>query len=220
MRPLITNNSSHLSMWGYKLQIIFWFCFKFFDQTSLTYSSNLWNIFLCSGDIENIHGIFNPPWCKYFKYHRLLFTFIAILPSYWVKKCICFDTYLWKCLIVFPLSSSLHAIVHLSCKREDTSLLTFKISVSYRLPWVLKKVEPTNARLDFKCFNNNHRNFFIYVFNNHFNRRKHFVCFVLRIYYCTLLIKVLMHVCSSIIMIGNGMLRMNIMSERRTLCCR
>ena len=61
VRPLITNNSSHLSMWGYKIQIIFWFCFKFFDQTSSTYSSNLWNIFLCSGVTENIHGIFNPP---------------------------------------------------------------------------------------------------------------------------------------------------------------
>ena len=60
----------------------------------------------------------------------------------------------------------------------------------FRLPRVLKKVEPTNARLDFKCFYYNQQNFFIYVFNNYFNRRKHFVCFVLCIYHCMLLIKV------------------------------
>ena len=40
----------HLSMWGYKLQIIFWFCFHFFDETSLTYSSNVFSIFSCSYD--------------------------------------------------------------------------------------------------------------------------------------------------------------------------
>ena len=71
------------------------------------------------------------------------------------------------------------------------------MSSKFRLPRVLKKVEHTNARLDFKCFFNNQRNFFIYVFNNHFNWRKHFVCFVSCVYHCTCLSKVC--VCSSII---------------------
>ena len=56
----------------------------------------------------------------------------------------------------------------------------------FRLPRVLKKVEPGNVRWDFKCFYNN---LVTYVFNNDFNRWKYFVCFVLCIYHCTELIK-------------------------------
>ena len=65
----------------------------------------------------------------------------------------------------------------------------------FRLPRVLKKVQPTKARLDLKCFCNNQR-FFTCVFTNHCKRRNHFLCFVSCIYHCILLIKVC--VCSSI----------------------
>ena len=45
----------------HKLQIIFKFCFHFFDQRSLTYSANLCRIYSCSDDLcENTQGIPTP----------------------------------------------------------------------------------------------------------------------------------------------------------------
>ena len=61
----------------------------------------------------------------------------------------------------------------------------------FRLPRVLKEVEPTSARFDSKCFYNNPWNFF---FNNYFNGRKHFLCFVSCIYHWMLSIKVCVYV--------------------------
>ena len=98
---------------------------------------------------------------------------------------------------------------------------------NFRFPRSLQKVEPTNAWLDFNCFCNNQRNFFIYIFNNLFNRRKHFEYFVSCIYHCTLLISVALFLFKEIqtcldsnVMIWNGMLWTKIMSKRRTLCYR
>ena len=93
---------------------------------------------------------------------------------------------------VFYLCTQLQ-ICHL---REKTVRLHYCHSkfLQVILPRSLKKVEPTSARLDLKCFYNNQRNFFIYVSSNRFNRRMHLVCFSLGIYHCTLLIKVCVYV--------------------------
>ena len=101
-----------------------------------------------------MQGISNPPGCKSFEYHRLPFTFISTLPMYLMKKYICFDTYLEIYQTVFPFLS-LHATAYLSSARGDgsSSLLAFKISLIFLIfPKALKKLKPTNPRLDFKFY--------------------------------------------------------------------
>ena len=156
------------------------------------------------------------------------FTFISTLPPYLMKTCICFDTFLGTYPTVFPFLS-LHTITYLSCTREDgsSSLLVFKISPS--LGQYLKKVEPTNARLNFKCFYDNRRissstfsinisinGSILYVLFRSFITARCWLKFVcIQFYHYSKWFKRL----DSNIMIPTEILRMNIMSKWRTLCC-
>ena len=88
----------------------------------------------------------------------------------------------------------------------------------FRLPRGLQKVEPTNTRLHFKWLYNNQRNFFICIFNNHFNRRKHFVCFVSYTYHCTLLISVVLFLFKEIQTCLDSMSWFETQCFERTLC--
>ena len=140
-----------------------------------------------------MQGISNYPCRKAFEYHRLSFAFIFTLPQYLMKICICFDTYLGTCPTVFPILS-LQAVACLSCTRVDdsSSLLAFLISPSLGCQ-SLEKSGTHERKIGF-FFCNNQQKFFIDVSYNHFNRPKHFVCFVSCIYHCMLLIKVCVYV--------------------------
>ena len=110
-----------------------------------------------------------------------------------MKKFISFDTYLGLQPKVVQFLS-LRAIAYLSCKHVQEKTVRLHYYHSIRLPGALKKVELAM----FLCFHNNQRNFFIYVFNNHFIRGKHFRCFVSGIYHFTLLTKAFMCVVLSL----------------------
>ena len=141
-----------------------------------------------------MQGISKPPCCKSCITVCQSPSFSLFHRPFLMKKCIFFDTVFRTCPTAFPFLC-LHTIVYLSCKRRRFVFITGIQNFStLRLPRNLKKVEPTISRLDFKCFHNNQRIFFIYVFSNCFNRRTHFLCFVSCIYHCVLLIKVCVYV--------------------------
>ena len=124
---------------------------------------------MCSDDTENMQGISTPslsppPCCKSFEYRRLSFTYISTPPPYLMEKCILLQ-YVFSSMPTSLFRFYLYTQLNTYHVREKTIHLQYWHSkfCKFNLPVVLKKVEPTNARLYLKCFYDNQRDFFIYV---------------------------------------------------------
>ena len=121
---------------------LFKFCLYFFDKTYLTYSFNVYSIFSCSNDTENMQGILNPVASS------LLNMGLCHSPSFphihRIYKEIHWIQYIFRSMPnSFPFSS-LHAIAYLPCTSDEksSSLLTFKISPSLGSQESWKKCKP------------------------------------------------------------------------------
>lgn len=154
------------------------------------------NIFSCSDATENIRGISNSFCCKSFEYHRLPFNFHFHSYTVFNEEMHLLRHKFRKISNSFSVFIFTRNCIHIMYERRLFLFITDIQNFSkFRLPSVLKKVQHANLRLDFKCFYNNQQNFFIYLFNNHFNWWKLFYI-LFRVFITARYYYLLTHVCS------------------------